>query len=184
MMMVLDIANIVKNVVQIAQAIYKIVEGVKANRQQCLRLGNRIRIIVDAIGELDQYPDSTIFNNAIENLEQTLKQAYEFILKFTQQKKWFYQAIKADKNTKEFARFNRELQQAIDDLNLTILAKQIVNQAQDSKDQQADRVAIKNLQGEIIENFQQNQQEWKKFIGDAKERDSLMLQQLQSVKWK
>ncbi len=183
MMMILDVAHTIKSIYDIANAIYKVVQGVKFNHRQCQRLSGRIKVIIEAIAQLDQYPDSTAFSNAVCNLEKTLKEAHEFILKFTQQKTWIYQALKVNSNTQEFARFNKELQQAIADLHLTISAKQITNQAQDIQDQQADREEIKQLQNEIIGHFRQNQQEWKKFTGTVKDRDSLMLQQLQSVQW-
>jgi hypothetical protein len=68
MMVAMDVAGVVKNVLSIASAIYECAQQVKVNQSQCRRLTARIRVIVDAIAQLDQLPESNEFQQGIESL--------------------------------------------------------------------------------------------------------------------
>ncbi len=153
MMTAISVLSVIKNIYVTADAIYECVKLVKTNQSQCKRLVERIRVIVEAIAELDQLkkiPDSNTFERGIDALESSLKESYDFINEFTQQKRWFYQALKSKKNEKLFAALNHQLQNCLADLNLSILAKQITNRQQDVEDQKADAVEIKSTQKEIL----------------------------------
>lgn len=95
----------------------------------------------------------------------------------------FYQAFKSNKNAQQFSCLNKELQQTLADLNLTVQAKQITNQEQDMKDQKADAIRMKALQGEILSCYQENCQELKAFKGVVDKRELILARQLDSVKW-
>ena len=181
---VLNAVSLVKGVYQLADSIYKCVQQVKANRSQCQRLAGRIRVIVEAIAQLDQLPETTQFGQGLEHLEQSLRECYELVQEFTEQKRWWIQALKYDRNAKEFARLNEELQRALADLNLSIQVKQIANREQDSKDQKTDAVELKAQQEKILACYQKNQLELKAFKGAFDQRERMMTRQLDSIKCK
>ncbi len=179
---VLNVVSVVKGVYQLADSIYQCVQQVKANRSQCQRLAGRIRVIVDAIAQLKQLPETPQFKRGIEHLEQSLRECYIFVQEFTEKKQWWIQALKRDRNAKEFARLNEELQRTLADLNLSIQAKQITDHEQDSKDQKADATQLKAEQKKILECYQKNQQELKAFKGAFEQRERMMARQMDSIK--
>ncbi len=92
MMTAISVLSVIKNIYATADAIYDCMQLVKTNQSQCKRLVERIRVIVEAIAELDilkKIPDSDTFERGIEALENSLKECCGFINEFTQQKRWF-----------------------------------------------------------------------------------------------
>jgi serine/threonine protein kinase len=61
--------------------------------------------------------------------------------------------------------------------------KQIVNQEQDMKDQQADAAEMKALQAQILSCYQQDRQELKEFKGAVDKQELIIARQLKSVQW-
>ncbi len=186
MMAVFSVLSVIKNIYVTADAIYKCVQLVKTNQSQCKRLVERIRVIVAAIAELDQLkkiPDSNTFERGINALEDSLKACYDFINGFTNQKRWFYQALKSKKNERQFAFLNQQLQNCLADLNLSISAKQITNRQQDIEDQKADAIEVKSAQKEILSLNQKMLGELKDFKGASSQREEIIARQLTSLKW-
>ncbi len=186
MMTAFNVFSVIKNIYVTADTIYECVQLVKTNQSQCHRLVERIRVIVEAIAELDQLkkiPDSNTFERGINALECSLKECYSFINEFTQQRRWYYQVLKSKKNEKQFEFLNQQLQNCLADLNLNILAKQITNRQQDTEDQKADAVEIKSSQAEILSLNQKMLRELKDFKGDTAQREAILAQQLTSLQW-
>ncbi len=186
MMTVINVVSVIKNIVVLADDIYKCIKLVKTNQSQCNRLAARIRVIVEAIAELDKLnkiPETDTFARGIEALENSLRTCATFINEFTQQKRWFYQALKSKKNEQQFESLNQQLQNCLADLNLTILAKQITNREQDIADQKADAATLKTGQAEILSLNQKMMQELQDFKGAASQREEIIARQLMSMKW-
>ena len=173
--MMVDIAH---GVFQVAQLIYERVQLVKANKSQCERLVERIRVIESAISDLDEIPKSDHFKQGLNLLDKCLKDCLKFINQFMEGQKWYRQAIKAKRNESQFGELNRRLKECLPLLNLGMVAQQITNREQDIADQKADAQALKVGQAEILSLNQRMLRELQEFKNATAQRDKILARQL------
>ncbi len=175
-------ADIAKGVFKVAELIYDRVQSVKANKSQCERLVERIRVIEAAVSGLEEIPESDHFKQGLALLEKTLKESLQFINQFMEGQKWYHQAIKAKKNESQFVKLNQQFKACLPLLNLGMVVQQITNREQDIADQKADAKELKAGQAEIISLNQKMLRELQEFKGAAAQRDMILARQLASLK--
>lgn len=175
-------ADIAEGVFKVAELIYDRVQLVKANKSQCERLVERIRVIEVAVSGLEEIPESDHFKKGLALLEKCLRDSLKFIDQFMEGQKWYHQAIKAAKNESQFNDLNQRLRDALPLLNVGISAQQITNREQDIADQKADAKELKAGQAEIISLNQKMLRELQEFKGAAAQRDMILARQLASLK--
>lgn len=178
------ITDILQNLFSVAKKIYEQVELAKANQAQCQLLKTRIEIVMNAIKDLDKMKESDHYKSGLEALEKCLHEALNLIHAFAKSKSWFKKVMKASTADEKFKTINEQLQKCMHDLNLGMVAQQIVNREQDVKAQQKDFDYIQKNQDLILK----LNQEAKKDLGLIKlqqqEHAIIMVKQFASMQAK
>lgn len=176
--------------VEILQTIYDLVlmidaqlKLVKANKAQCERLSERIKIITQALKGLNKINDSAQFRAGLIQLQVAINECLNFIKTFTADKKWYKQILKAGNYKEQFEELNTDLEKAITDLNIGLNAQQIINREQDKADQQADFEDIKQQQDQIIELNKEALEEIQHIQARQSEQHDILMKQLQSMRF-
>jgi hypothetical protein len=143
------ITDILGSIATVAQAIYAEVARAKANQAQCKLLEERITIIVKAVKDLEKIKNADHYRPGLVALETCLKDALKFITEYSKDKSWFKKVLKAGSAEEQFKKITEQLQKCIEQLNLGLIAQQVINHEQDVKAQAAD-VQFIHKQQEVI----------------------------------
>lgn len=165
----------------IAKGIYDQVQKVKANKQQCQRLAERVRVVEQAVRGLEKLPNRAQYEPGLKTLQDTLGETLVFIQKFTEPKRWCRYLLKAGNHQGTFMALNDELQKALLQLNLGLAAQQITDQAQDRADQAADNDFIKHNQADILNQNAQLLRALQSAQLKQQEREAVLQIQLQAI---
>ncbi|CAF0886905.1 unnamed protein product [Adineta steineri] len=156
----MDSVTILKAVYYMAVTIHKIVEGVKANQQQCRRLSQRIDAITSAMKAMaDKDLQRNELQKSLNNYHHCIEHCCEFITQFKDEKSWFSKIFDKQNHIEEFEELNLQLTQCATDLNLGINLKQIFDRNMDVSDQATDLDVIKSKLDEVAKLMAQRQDE-------------------------
>jgi serine/threonine protein kinase len=165
----------------VTKIIHDQVQLVKANKAQCVRLYQRIDTITQALRGLDQIPDSAQFKQGLNNLQTCVEGCQTFIQQFTD-KHWYKYILRAGTYKEKFNELNKQLKSAMNLLNLSLNAQQIINREQDKQDQQEDYQNVLIKQEEIIQLNQEELSHIQKLEMQQQEQNQILLQQFQSMR--
>ncbi len=180
----LNPAQVIQGIYTVSQLIYEHVKEVKANPRQCQRLARRVLIVESAIRDLDKMKDKKQYEEGLNHLLEMLKRLEAFIKEFTASSKWYRYVLKAGTYKTKFEEFSQGLQNCLQDLNLGLVAKQVVDRVHDKADEEADRTFLILNQKEIIRlNEEANRQLQRQEMQQA-ERHDIILKQLASIQEK
>ncbi|CAF3328149.1 unnamed protein product [Rotaria sp. Silwood2] len=146
----IDPTIIRKLINQTITMIKQAIEQVKANENQCKRLGARINAIVSA---LDSITDTNFQNSELRkslmNFCICIEQCLAFITKFQSEALWFFKVFNSQNSKYQFEKLNSQLSKCAIELNLCIDLKQIFDHKQDILDQRNDLKTIQSKLDEI-----------------------------------
>jgi serine/threonine protein kinase len=150
----MDAGSIAQQIFSLAKAIYDQAQLVKANREQCVLLAERVQTIQSAIKKLGKIPDSEAYRQSLGRLKTCLQEAYIYMQTLSKEK-WQWEFIRAKSHKSTFEAFNNRLAEAIGQLNLGLNAQTILNREEDQKAARADRETLLKKQDEILQlNYQ------------------------------
>ena len=138
-------ASTIRNLISDTVTTIKEITGkVKANENQCKRLGERIEKITSclkSISDIDlQRPE---LRKSLMSFSICTEQCLAFIAKFQGEKSWFLKVFNNPNAKEQFKKLNAQLLQCTTDLHLDIDFEMIFNQRQDQLDQEKDLKGIK-----------------------------------------
>jgi len=165
----------------LAKAIYTQVKMVNANQTQFHRLAERIKSIENSIKGLHKVPDSEQYKLALNAFKDCLNDCLTFVQQFTGEH-WFKQVLMAGTYRDKFDKLNNRLKQSMIDLNLGLSVQQIMNRAEDKKDQEQDYQEICKKQDEIIRLNQEELQQIQKLTMQQEEQNKILFQQMESMR--
>jgi tRNA A-37 threonylcarbamoyl transferase component Bud32 len=177
----LDPTSALQNIYAVASVIYAQVQLVKANKEQCKRLAERVQVIEGAVRGLDKIQDKSQYKQGLNDLLGGLNDALAFMKKFSTSSRWERWILKAGNYRDEFEDLTDRLQKSILQLNLGLAAQQVVNREVDKADQQADTQFIKNNQAEIIELNRMALQDLQGIHLQQQEQQEVMRLQMQAI---
>ncbi len=178
----LDVKSALENIYTVAKLIYDQVQLVKANKEQCSKLAERVKIIEQSVRGLGKIENMSHYQKALNDLLDNLKQCLEFIKKFSEASRWYRWILKAGNYKEQFEELNAELQKSVQQLSLGLVAQQIFNREEDKEAQQKDAAFIKDNQALIVELNQRNLEEIQDLQLKEQERHEVLLLQLASIK--
>ncbi|CAF4628027.1 unnamed protein product, partial [Rotaria sp. Silwood2] len=130
------ILNVIDQVVMVIQ---QTVTDVKANSNQCKRLGNRIDNITLALKSMNtQDLEKPELRKILNNYRTCIEKCLEFITQFKDETSWFLKIFENQNYKKQFERLNLQLTRCATDFNLGIDLKQIFDSKVDENDQKMD----------------------------------------------
>ncbi|CAF1037008.1 unnamed protein product [Didymodactylos carnosus] len=145
---------------QVVIVIKQTVHEVKANQEQCQRLGGRIDAITSVLESLnDQDLQRQELQKSLSNFHSCVNQCLEFVKKFADKTSWFDQIFKNQNYKKQFEELNLQLSQCATDLNLGVNLKQIFDPKLDESDQRKDLNAIQSKIDDIASMMAEMQSE-------------------------
>lgn len=170
----------------VANQIYVQVQTAKANREQCNRLKERIQIMVEAVKPLEKLSpaEKKNYQSGLNKFYDTLLRALELVTKFSNKKNWFVEVVKAGTYEEEFEQITKELSQEIEQLQLGLTAKQIIDDRQDRLDRQKDLDSLSKQQDEILNCNKQMLEEVQHIKSNQKDSNDIILQQMASMRGK
>ena len=180
----LDIKTALENIYSVARLIYDQVQLVQANKEQCVRLGERVKIIEESVRGLSKIENMDNYKKGLNDLLEKLKSCLEFMKQFSEASTWFRWILKAGTYQEKFQQLNEDLQKCMQQLSLGLVAQQIINREQDKRDQQMDAMFIRNNQARIIELNKKGLEEIQALKLEEKDRHEVLLLQLASIKAK
>ena len=146
----MDPEAIAKTIFKVATLIYSRVQLAKANKNQCSRLAQRIKQVIDSVGGLETLPNNDRFIASLNGLLQILNECHALIDQFTGES-WFKRVIKARSSKAHFARLTQKLLDILPQLNLGLTAHMLVKREDDIADERADMEELMAKQDEILE---------------------------------
>ncbi|CAF2685449.1 unnamed protein product [Rotaria sp. Silwood2] len=156
----MDPAAILNAIDQVAEAIQQTVTDVKANQNQCKRLGDRIDAIVLALKSMNnQDLQKSELRKSLNNYHTCIEQCLDFITQFKDQTSWFFKIFENQNYKEQFEELNLQLARCVTDLNLGINLKQIFDSKLDENDQKMDLNIIQSKLDEIASLMVQRQNE-------------------------
>jgi len=172
-------AELVKGILDTIGIIYGHVKAVKANKQQCQTLYNRIVMVSQPLKGLKKIP-SDQYQIGLKQFQDCLDRSLAFVKAFADQS-WHKRVLKAGVNQKKFAEFNTELQEIANLLNLGMVCQQIVNQKQDKADQKKDSQEIISLQETIVYLQHRGQKSLTDLKLNQTQQNKVLLDQMKSI---
>ena len=166
-----------QQVYQFAAVLYQQVQNAKANKYQCQRLAQRVKLVVDMIQNLQQEYSNVKYVPALKALCKSLDYCHKFVSQF-EHKDWMRRVFRAGNDQAEFEAINRDLNEAVQMLNLGINTQQVFDHEQDKADQAADQAAILQQQQAIYVAVNANHQEQMNAQQDLRE---IIVKQFKSV---
>jgi hypothetical protein len=149
-----------KSVCDMALVIPQTITVVRANHEQCKRLGERIDAIYSVLNSMNdrdfQKPE---LQKSLSNFCNCVKQCLEFITSFKDEASWCGKIFSNQNYKVQFEELNLQLSQCAADLNLGINLKQLFDHKQDENDQQKDLNDIQSKLDEIASLMVQQQNE-------------------------
>ncbi len=177
----MPIADVIQSVYNIAKLVYDQAQLAKANKAQCRSLSSRVNIAVTAIKDLEKVKDSEQYMPGLKALETCLQECLVFITTFSK-KNWVKNLLKGGTYKERFEELNEQLQKAIQQLNLGLVAQLIINREQDKKDEIEDNMHIQNQQAFIIQLNQEANQQLRDVRLAQEEQKAIYLNQFASIK--
>lgn len=171
-----------KKIFEVGKFIYDRVQTVKANKAQCLRFYDRVKIVLDACQGLDKATNLERYRAGLEALEKTLNESLQFITKFSADKNWFKQFISAGSHKDQFAEFAEHLWNDVQLLQLGIGAQQIRNRDEDKVDISKDMIELQACQEEILRLNRDQNAQLLQIHFDQTEQHKLLEKQLDSIR--
>ncbi len=195
-------------IVDVCVLIYQQVELVEANKQQCKRLAERIKIIESAIKELiarklsvpgESGPlsgESLSYGPALASLEMTLKDALALVAQFSPPKpvekksnkfsllsgkKWAVRMMTARFDADDFADIYEKLGEDLSQATLGLSVQHLFDQEQDREDRQQDHKALLANQAAILQANQESKEGIQKLNMSAAEQKQVIEQQHASM---
>jgi len=141
--------DLIHEIYNIYLTISSYVETAQANKEQCQRLTNRLKIIVDTLMGLKEIKDTQSFCKALTELKAHIEECEKFIQEFTN-KKGLMKIIKSGKYKEEFERLNRFLEEDLLQLNIGINVQQLMNHEDDELDRKKDAEDLLKKQDELL----------------------------------
>lgn len=163
-----DIDRDIESIHQLAAQVSKASERrpPKAYRAQCISLTERIMVIKEAIAGLKgKKPNQGNISQALSALKSTLEEAEDLISKLSSDS-FFNRVFRADYPS-QFTRINTALTESMQQLNLALAVKKMIDPEQDKRDREEDYKALLAQQGEMIAMARATQQKIE--LLDAKE---------------
>ncbi|CAF1086068.1 unnamed protein product [Adineta ricciae] len=147
------------SILRIAKTIYEITKRVTANKNQCKRLSERVKCIVDILQDdsIDK-SDSPSMERALKNLKGTLKDSAKFIEKFADAS-IVSRFLHNSDHQETFEELTTRLSNNAIDLNLALNISAIFDQQQDVYDRRADLAEISSKLDEIASEMARQQNE-------------------------
>lgn len=183
------ILETLENIYTVGKTIYDIVETVQANKAQCKRLAERVKLVEDSLRGLSDYPSSTQFASTLNKLNTHLEAIAHFVGKFSQ-KSTFKQTYKYSTYQARFVELNAELGELIPMLNLGLTTHQVVNQIHDEADQASDQAQWDQLlaqqaeiqagQDRLLQQGQKVGEQVEGVVGYLQQRDASFEQHIQA----
>ncbi len=169
--------SIVRDLMALGAALYRCVETAEANQRQAAYLCERVKTVLEPLRALEECPKSPSFQRGITGLEQCLRSAIELIQTF-QNKNWMLRALQGGNYKKQFKHLNRNLDQAIGQLQLgvQVAAYEEAKQAELARE---DLKRIIERRDQIEERFQA---EWKAHAKIVQQREVEIQARLSSVR--
>lgn len=171
----------ISGIYKVTKLIYDQVQLVKANKKQCQRLSERVRIVEQAVKDLEKAPEVSRYEAGLNALHHCLTNALAFIEKFSASNRLERYLLKTGTSKEQFAELNDELQKAVQQLNLGLTAQQLMNQEQDKADREADAKALLDNQKEILAKNEAMLQDLQGLKLDAQDRHDVLLLQIQAL---
>jgi len=182
----IDALSTAGTLLKIANAIYRQAELVHGNQAQCLRLAERVQIITGSVNTLvHQQPQVTqqaSYQDALLALQETLEDALALVTRYSD-KSWFTRIVCADPYHAKFNALYARLEQTMQQLNLGLNIKQVLNAEQNQQDREKDHQALLANQRKVIEKIQGANQAIHQGNLDAEVRHDVMKKQLASIQY-
>lgn len=141
-----DVLSALTTILDVAFKIKEVVGTVKANKNQCLVLNERVQIIADLAKKLRAgVKDLTTFEGGLNAAERCLQECLTFVTTF-KTSKWYKQVLHNGSNKEKFSDLNDSLQKSTNTLSLGIVIDlDIKISAERAKDAEAkDRAELNN----------------------------------------
>ena len=142
----------IQQVIQLCQTIINLYLQVKANREQSNRLIERVRSVQTTLQDLpckEKKISQQLVNN-LSLLDKLLKRIHEFLNQYCQ-RGWFKRIFNVGSDADSFADYNKQLQDLISQLNLSVNVAIFCDQAKDRHAEQLDHQVIMKNQQAILE---------------------------------
>lgn len=178
----IDASSAIDGIYSVAKLIYDQVKLVKANKQQCTRLAERVRIVESTVQGLSKITDKKQYQRALNDLLDGLKKCLAFIKQFSEAGRFYRWVLKAGTYKEEFEDLNTELQRSIAQLSLGGIAQQLINREQDKKDHERDMQFLNQNQQMIIQLNQQELQAIQQVNLQQQEQQQVMVLQLAAIR--
>jgi serine/threonine protein kinase len=173
----------ISSILSVALKIKEVAHTVKANKNQCRILSERVQIIFDMATAIRKgVKDLATFKASMESTERCLGECLTFMIKF-QDIKWFKKVISNGSHKEKFAELNDNLQKCIGSFNLGVAIDLDIkfDKAKDMAAEEEDRkiLTTKPMQELILQENAQEQRELQKVyalqqkINDNKEKQAL-----------
>lgn len=160
-------AEILQSIFFIATTIHDQLDRVKALKKLCTRFKERVEIIVTALKGLKDIPETERFINALHCIEKQLQAGLKLMQRFSHAGK-ISKFFHAKKYAGDFDEIYTNLDQACSDLNLGLIAKQIIDREQDRQEQKEDMQALIARQDEIWQLHQEEQSKLEQVQAEVK----------------
>lgn len=165
------IFDTLKSIYDAASTINDLVKAVKANKAQCNRLSERVKVIVLTVRKLEAQLRSSDSLSGLEQLSDHLDEACACILRFTRDD-WFTKIFDVYENKDRFLELSSQLNEDVIALGLSIDAQLIINQVENAADQKSDLEDIQAKQDVIIKLNRHLIETQQKAIEQQETRDS------------
>ncbi|CAF3450293.1 unnamed protein product [Rotaria socialis] len=159
----------------------KTVEDVKANQQQCKRLGERIDAINQCLTSLnDRDLNRSEIKQSLDNFRKCVQECLDFITQFKEKSSWFARVFQNQNHEEKFQELNLQLSQCANDLSLGINLKQLVDVKIDENDQKTDLDTIESKIDDIAQLMEQMKEKQYNYYKGIEENTK---QRLSSLKY-
>ncbi|CAF1659080.1 unnamed protein product [Rotaria magnacalcarata] len=156
----MDPTAVLNIIYRTAVLIKKTVEDVKANQQQCKRLGERIDAINQCLRSLnDRDLKRSAIKQSLDNFRKCVQECLDFITQFKEKTSWFVRVFKNQNHKEQFQELNLQLSQCANDLNLGINLTQLFDAKIDENDQKTDLNIIESKIDDIAQLMEQMKEE-------------------------
>lgn len=176
------ITEVLGTIATIAQKIYAQVKLAEANQAQFAVLKNRVDIIVKAIKDLDKQENADRYKPGLLALKSCLDDVLKFTGEFAKNKAWYQKLLKAGTAEEQFKKINEQLQKSIEQLNLGMIAQQIIDHEKDNKARELDAAFIKNNEEKILKLNQKAIDEMQRMKAQNLEHNAILVKQLASMR--
>lgn len=181
--MAIAIIPVLEEIFSVGMMISQQISLAKINRAQCIRLGERITIIINAVRGLEQLTDNAAqrYLVPLEKLHNTLQECLTFVTAYSK-KYWAKRFLLASKYESSFDNLYQQLNEDIQALDLSINTTLLFDCSQDKEDKNQDKAALAEKIDVILAANKQTLLETQGFHVAQEERNQLLLEQLASLR--